>query len=350
MFCAKRLCSTLLAVLVLSSVLLAAPDSQRSYVSGNFFVILDGVKCGYVKSIDGGGISAEVINEPAGPNTFVKKHIGQPKYEEFTLQVGFSMNKALYEWIAQSWNMKYQRKGGSVVALDYTLTPKSERQFTQALITETTIPAMDGSSKEPAYLTVKFAPEVIRYVAATGSKTDFGEYGKNEQKVWLPCNFKLEIAGLDCTRVNKVDSFTVKQAAVTNDVGNARDYAKEPGKLVFPNLKVTLAEETTDSWIAWHEDFVVKGNNDESREKSGMLTLLGPDRQKALLRIKFYNLGIFRLQPDKAEANADQVKRVTAEMYVERMEFLYGEDTGGTSAPATPPATIPAAPGGARRG
>jgi hypothetical protein len=39
---------------------------------------------GFIKSLDGGSISAEMINEPAGSNDFAKKHLGQPKYEEFT--------------------------------------------------------------------------------------------------------------------------------------------------------------------------------------------------------------------------------------------------------------------------
>ena len=55
-----------------------SPDTRR-YEAGNFFFELDGVKCGFIKSVEGGGVSAEVINEPVGPNYYVKKHIGQPK-------------------------------------------------------------------------------------------------------------------------------------------------------------------------------------------------------------------------------------------------------------------------------
>jgi len=345
---AKTPCLAIVVLLALSSSLLAMPG-ERSYVSGNYFLNLDGVKCGFVKAIGGGAITAEVINEPAGPNYFVKKHIGQPKYEDYTLQVGFSMSDAIYEWIRQSWNMNYQRKDGSIVALDYTLTPKSQREFKQALITETTIPACDGASKEPAYMTIRFSPEVIRDVAPSGTKADYGEYGKNEQKVWLPSSFKLEIAGLDCSKIAKIDSFTVKQTAVTDDIGDARDHQKEPGKLEFPNLKITLAEASAQSWMDWHKSFVIEGNNDEAQEKSGTLTLLSPNGQKPLAVIKFYNMGIFSIQPDKAEANADQVKRVVVELYVERMEFLGGKavEAAGTSAPATTP---PATPRNVRRG
>jgi hypothetical protein len=345
----KRSCLSAAGVLALSCCAFAGHDN-RTYVSGNYFLTLGGVKCGLLKAVDGGAISAEVIHEPAGPSFFVKKHIGQPKYQEFTLQADFSMESAFYEWIAQSWKMNYQRKDGSIVAMDYTLTPKSERQFTQALITETTIPAVDGSSKEPAYLTVKLAPEVIRDAAPSGQKTDYGQPGKVEQKVFVSCNFRLEIDGLDCSKVNKVDSFTVKQTAVTDDIGDARDYAKEPGKLEFPNLKITVAETGAQGFAEWHKSFVIEGHNDESREKGGTLTLLSPNRQNTLLQIKFFNLGIFKIQPAKAEANTDAIRQVEVELYVERMEMLYG-GKAGEPAPTAPVQTVPpAAPSKVRRG
>ncbi len=65
-----------------------------------------------------------------------------------------------------------------------------------------------------------------------------------------------------------------------------------------------------------------------------------------MAQIKFYNMGIIRAQPEKGEANADQIRRVQVELYVERMEFLPGLKTiasgstetstsGTTSTPAT---------------
>jgi hypothetical protein len=296
----------------------SAAEPVRSYVSGNFFLTLNGVKTGFIKSVDGGGISAEVINEPSGPNYFTKKHIGQPKYEDFAIQVGFSNSRQLYEWIQQTWNMARPRVSGSIISTDYNLDAKSERQFTNALLTETTIPAMDGASKELAYITLKFAPEFIRSVKASGKVT--ADY-KHEQKKFLPSNFILKIDGLDCSKVTKIESFTVKQGVATKDIGSARDSQKEPGKLEFPNLKITMAETAAQSFIDWYETFVIKGNNNDSKEKNGSLTLLSPDRKTEFAKIEFFNMGIFRIQPDKAQANADQIKRLTIELYVEKMTF-----------------------------
>ena len=292
----------------------------RSYVAGNYSLVLDGVKCGFIKYVDGGHATAEVINEASGSSYYVKKHLAQPKYEDFVLEVGLQLEKPVYEWITGSWKGNYQRKNGAIIATDYKQEAKSQHEFFNALITETTIPACDASSKEPAFITLKLAPEYTRVIKASGK---VGVGLTKSQKQWLPSNFRLEIDGLDCTKVSKVDSFTVKQSAITDDIGDARDYLKEPGKLEFPNLKVTLAEIIAQSWYDYHEDFVIKGNNDESKEKNGALILLAPNTQIELARISFFNLGIFKVASEKVEVNADQIKRITAELYCERMEFAY---------------------------
>lgn len=323
-------CLLACALLCAAGRVFAAAD--RSFVSGNFALALDNVNCGFVKSVAGGGISAVVINEPAGPDYLVKKHIGQPRYEDFSMEIGFSMTKGIYDWIAASWSGNYLRKTGTLTACDYEMKPTSEREFVNALITETTIPACDGASKEPAYLTVKFAPEYTRKVAPGTSRP--AADNKVEQKMWLPANFVLQIDGLDCRGVTKVDSFTVKQTAVTDDIGDARDYAKEPGKLDFPNLRITLTENSAAAWEKWHEDFVIIGNNDEGFEKNGCLIFLSPNRKNEIARIELKNLGIFKLDQMKGEANADHVRRVTVELYCEKMVFSYGTKPYSGSPPA----------------
>lgn len=106
-------------------------------------------------------------------------------------------------------------------------------------------------------------------------------------------------------------------------VGSARDSTKEPGKLEFPNLKIRMPEVAAQSFIDWHDSFVIKGNNDDAKEKNGSLTLLSPNRQTELAKIEFSKMGIFRIEPDKAAAGVDQIKRVTVELYVEQMKFNY---------------------------
>jgi phage tail-like protein len=306
----------------------------RSYVAGNFQLVLDGVKCGFLKSVDGGAAVAEVISESVGSSYFAKKHLGQISYGPLVLQFGLAMSKDVYDWINASWSGNYSRKNGAVVATDHKLDAVSQREFFNAIVTETTIPAMDGSSRNPAYLTLKFAPEYTRITKASGKVTS--PVGKGDQKLWLPSNFRVTIDGLDCTRVSAVDSITVKQSVATDDIGDARDYMREPTKLEFPNLKITLAESSATSWFDWFDDFVIKGNSDESKERNGSIALLSASLKDELLRIDLFNLGIFRIGPDKTEANSDRITTVTAHLYCERMELHAG---GAAPRGATVPRT-----------
>lgn len=324
-------------VLILSVLLISAAfgvSETRSYATDNFLLSIDGSPCGFLRSIDGGGITADVIQEPAGPSYFTKKHIGQPKYQDLKLQIGFPMNPSICNWISDCWSMDFGRHDCVVTVLDYALRPKSAIQYNQALITATTFPACDASSKEPRCITVTLTPQSAREVQASAVA---GQLSTNEQKLWLPSDFELKIDGLDCTKVNKIDSFTVNQTTVTDEVGNARDYQKKPGKLEFPNLRIAFPEAALPTWKAWFDSFVVQGHNDESNEKLGRLTFLSPNGQTILLSIDLFNLGIFKLERETVESGGDQTARWVAELYCERMSLpKMGPDSAGkTTSPIT---------------
>jgi phage tail-like protein len=308
----------------------SAGAADRGFVTGNFFLTLEGVTAGFLKSVEGGSVTAEVVEEKPAPGGFAKKHIGNPKYEDITLQLGFSNAKSVYDWIAASWQMSYQRKNGSIVAADFKQRPRTERQFFEALITETTIPACDASDMDPGFLTVKLAPELTRMVKPGGSLPP----PPPPTRAWRPANFRLAIDGLDTSRVSKIDSFTIKQQIVEDSVGGDRIPGKVPGKLEFPNLKITFAESSAQSWLDWLEDFVVKGNAGDDKERNGTLELLSPNQGTVLARIRFFNLGIVSVGPAKAVRNPcnngcpadpddvrDAIGKMQAELYVERMEF-----------------------------
>ena len=55
------------------------------------------------------------------------------------------------------------------------------------------------------------------------------------------------------------------------------------------------------------------------------LTFLAPDLKSELGKVKFFNLGIFRLDDDASEdATGAVIRRFQAELYCERMEFQFG--------------------------
>jgi phage tail-like protein len=295
----------------------------RSFASGNFSLELDGANVGVLRSISGGDAVADVIVENAGTSFYPHKHIGNPRYEDFAIQCGFGMDKTFFDWIAAAWKGTNERKDGAIVAADFNGNVKSKREFSDALLSETTIPALDGASKDAAFFTVKFSPETVHTVPGSGKQT----VSAPKQKQWLASNFRLEIDGLDTTRVAKIEAFTIKQGVTTNPIGETRDFTKVPGKLEFPNLKITLSQVGSESWFQWFDDFVIQGNNAQDDERSGTLRFLAANLKDELGEVRFFNLGIFKLGAATMEAGA--VSRVVAELYCERMEF------GPPSAPTT---------------
>jgi len=293
----------------------------RSYAAGATLLSLDGQEVGFVKSSEGGAITADVIHEPLGASPFIKKHLGQPRYEDIVLGLGFSMSPRVLGWIADTWAMKQPRKGGSLTFCDYALNATSRLEFVDGLVTETTIPACDAASKEAAFVRLKVTPESLRFSRVSGRVG--GAITKSEKKSWVPSGFKLTIDGLDGSKVSRIDPFTVKQTILFDEIGEAREMTKTPSQVEFPNLRITLSEAGAQTWLDWHEDFVIKGNNDDSEERNGRLSFLAPNMKDELAAVKFLNLGIFRMASDKSEATKDQIKRVTADLYCERMEFEF---------------------------
>lgn len=294
----------------------------RSYAAGPTLLSIDGQDVGFVKSSEGGAITADVIHELPGGSPFVKKHLGQIRYEDIVLGLSFGMVPRLAGWIADTWGMKQPRKDGSLTFCDFTMTAKSRLDFFDGLITETTIPACDAAvSKEAAFLRVKVAPESLRLSKVSGRAG--GELRQGEKKSWIPASFKLTIDELDCSKVSRIEPFSVKQTILFEEIGESREMVKAPAQVEFPNLRITLSEAGAQTWLDWHEDFVTKGNNDDSQERDGRLSFLAPNMKDELAAVKLYNLGIFRIASDKAEATKDQIKRVTADLYCERMELQF---------------------------
>ena len=295
-------------------------SNTRAYVAGNFCLLLDDKPCGLLHKVEGGGVSSDVVTEKVAPGGIQHKHLAGVKYEDFSVAAGIAMAPPFCDWIKSSWDMKHVRHSGSVIACDYNLEAQTERSFAHALITETTFPTIDAACKDAGLLTVRFAPEYTKTKKGSGKVSI--DTKKVAQKMWLPQNFKLEIPGLDCTHVTKIDSFTVKSKVSENAVGELRDYEKEPTYVEFPNLKITMTASHADTWQQWFQDFLIDGKNGEDSEKSGTLHFLTPNRQADLFSIKLHNLGIFRLADEPVTANADQVHRVVAELYCERMELV----------------------------
>ena len=100
-------------------------------------------------------------------------------------------------------------------------------------------------------------------------------------------------------------------------MGEQRIPTKEPAAVEIGDLVITFPEASSKEFVAWHEDFVVKGNSGDDKERSGKLELLSPTLQP-LFTLTLKGLGIYRLTRAPAEVTAtgaEGIAKMTARMY-----------------------------------
>lgn len=307
---------------------MAVTSDKRAYVSGKFALELDNASAGWLFSAEGGNAYSDVVVKQLGPDHIQKKHIAGVKYEDIVLSFGTGMSKGLYNWIKSSFDHKFERHNGAIVGATFDHKEMSRLTFQNALIEEISFPALDAASKDAARLTLKISPEITRLTTTFGGGPSiagrFPIQGMS-QKQWLPSNFRLRIDGLEapCTRVNRIDALVIKQKNMEHSVGELREAEREPAYLEIPNLVITFPESHAEDFYKWHEDFVIKGNNGDDKEKNGTLEYLNPSLDKVLFVLSFKHLGIFRLTAEKAESGVESLRRVKAEMYCEEIIFDY---------------------------
>jgi phage tail-like protein len=291
-----------------------------AYTSARFGMELDGQFLTLLKSVDGGFARADVVQEKIGPTPFAKKHIANLKYTDIAIECDVAMPPALSKWISAALNMNVQRKSGSIITADFNGKEVSRLDFNNAFISEFTIPACDRSSKDPGYVTIKMSPEFTTALAGKGGTLPT-ELSLAKQKSWLPANFRLQIQGLEdaSTNVMRIEPITIKQKVADQPVGELRTYQKEPASFEYSNLAIYLPEVSAGPFFQWFQDFVVKGNNTDDKEKAGFLDLISPDKSTSMLRINFNHLGIFSFAPVKAQASTDTIRQVKVEMYCEQI-------------------------------
>jgi hypothetical protein len=291
----------------------SAASDPRDFDTGRFGIDLGNGWEAFVKSVDGGNTVGDVVREVNSAPYYQKKHIGNVKYEEVSFRIGLP-SKGVSDWLTGTLAGLNTRKTFWLSTLDANFVEIARRQFNNALITAVGFPALDGSSKDAAYMTIKIAPESIEDRPASGKTVTLDA---SKQKVWLQSNFRLELKNVPTSRVSKIDAFTIKQTMVTDEIGEN----KEPGKLEFPNVAAFVSAVDAPSWQAWHKDFVINGNSGEAAEQTGAVVFLDP-LLKEIARVELGHVGIFKVAPERSDSSTESISRIKAEMYVETMRFV----------------------------
>ncbi len=320
---------------------IAAPLDQRSYAATASVLELNGQIVDFLKSAEGGFPRGEIVSTQIGSQAIVSKHLVAVRYSEIVLECQPELPGPLLSSVSAMTMLMPPRLNGTIITADMNRKELARLQFVNALIREVTIPACDASAKDAGYLTVKLQPESTTFLAGRGNSVSLP---LAKQKSWNPTNFRLQIQGLEqaCTAVRRIEPLTITPKVFEAATGDSRHMEYQSGPLEFSHLVFYLPESQAGPIYQWFDDFVVKGNNDQNRERPGFLELLSPDRSSVVLRLDFSHLGIFGFTPIRQGTMASLVK---VEMYCEQMTIGSGKMASTQSAPPPAPATAPAPSG-----
>jgi hypothetical protein len=272
---------------------------------GRQLLELDGVVAGPV-SAEGGAAVGEVVAERAAGSGWVRKHVARIRYEDILLASGAGMASVFYDWVRNMLAGNMLRKSGAIIYVDREGKELERIQFFKALINEIVFPKFEASSKAPANMWVRLAPETTRWRAGSRAVVPT-DMNRMSIRPWLASNFRFQLAGLDIS-VNKIAPLAVKIGPGGNPI--------EAG-----NLIIVVPEQVTSSFRNWHEDFVVKGNNRSDYEKTGSIQLLAPNLADMLFAFSLEGLGIVSLTAiAPGEARERQVQ---VEMYCNLVQLQH---------------------------
>ena len=195
-----------------------------------FLLEVDGEPVGSLRSFQGLDVEAEIATRGVGPHNMPKKHVAVVHWTPGVATFGGGgMGKGMRGWIAETLDRGTATRSGSVAVADAGGSSAFSVAFSGARLSAVSFPALDGASKEAALMAVEFAARQVRW----------GEGGSSAQpadrsKEWLRSNFRVEIGGLPCNRVARVDGFTWTCAA--------------DGTVAVPDVRLVISRADLAPW------------------------------------------------------------------------------------------------------
>ena len=296
----------------------------RTYAAAHFALALDGAgDVGLFRSIEGGNVKADVMTYQSGPIYDRWRQLGKPKFEDIKLQVGMAMSQTFYAWISQFFEGNPDRKNGSIIAADFYYKERARRDFTNAMICELNFPKLDGADKNAAFMGIGLAVEGMTFKPGDGNKIVQGK-GWDPQKLWTACNFRFRLDGFEqaCTRVSKIDGFTIKMNVLEYHAGGHRAPIKTPSPIDFPNLTFYVPEADAQPFYNHVQKRIIADKAEQPGRLTGMIQTYDNERAD-LFTLEFSGAEIISVSPDKSDSSSEEIKQVKIEICTEKMKFTY---------------------------
>ncbi len=280
-----------------------------------------------MSAAEGGQAFADVLSDPPNGGA-TNKHLGPVRYAPVSISFGSALADRLLDWITRALAGEQPERDGAIVFLDYRANEVYRLEFTGARISDIELPRFDAEAKETTEWTVVFQPTTTSASYRSAGRQHQAATARGKEKKWLAASFRLNISGLESAtaHVHAVEPIIVHQ--------------EEGAPVRVGNLLITVNNAALPAFVAWHEEFVIKGNNTDDKERSGTLVQLAPNLKDDLFTIDLQHIGIVRITPTRAESTSRAVvSRSTIELYLEEVGLT------DMSLPApVPPAPSPAPP------
>jgi hypothetical protein len=233
-----------------------------------------------------------------------------------TLDLAFGqlIDRRVVEWINLAWNGTAEPKNGKVRASG----AKTAIVFDKALITRTTLPALDAAAARihPQFqLRLKAAS--VQTVAPGGGVASPPALAS--QNPWRASDFRVTIDHVDCDRVSAIAPFRV---------------ASDPGQafgVSFPRLQMTFGGVDPISWQQWLE---AKG---EAALRNGALTYLHADLKSEWGSVLLDGLRLLNLAALPGKHAGDQIARTVATISSTQMKLEIKRPPWNIHDPQGPP-------------
>ena len=289
----------------------------RAVSAVNIALELDGLPAGPVQAVEGGNAFADILADAVSADAIQRKRPGPVKFEDIVIQVPFNGDaKPLTNWIAETLTKPPAPKNGAIVYMDFNFNEVKRLEFSNAMLTEVTLPAADASdSKKAALLTLRITPQTTRLAGSTGKKSLI--LGAKSKAV-MTGNFRFNVQGLEkaCTRILKVESIVARRTIAGAVAGQDRLKQSSPGVLDCSIVRLTLPEADAGPFYTWFEDTIVKGRS--GGELAGLLEWLDPTLKGVVASVQLTGLGIVRYAPEPIKAeSAERLGLVQIDMYCE---------------------------------
>jgi hypothetical protein len=298
---------------------------QTPLSGGRFALEVDGIAVGSLKTFSGLGAEGSIAQATSGPEVQTKKHMAGFRWTPGRAATGIAMGKALYAWIKTALGSVGSAHSGTFKTADFNGKVRATRSFSNALLTEFTVPNLDASNREAGIFDIAFEAERVTWGPGSGETL---APALVQQKTWVTSNFKITIGDLPCSRVAKVDAFTWRSPVAAGGVGLPRGVsALQAGRASVPDLSLSISAADYPAWQAAAKKWFIDGACLEANEMRGRISLLGPTMKDSdeLGAIELYNVGFKRFDHEEAVSGSDQVARFTVVLYVERMALSIKE-------------------------